>query len=40
MKRDEPRELRHEPVPGYRTAFSIIFAISTLYLALIFIKTL
>ena len=40
MKHDEPHELKHEPVPGYRAAFYIVFAVSTLYLALIFIKTL
>lgn len=37
---DEKMELSHEPIPGYRTAFYIIFAISVAYLALIFIKTL
>ena len=30
-------ELGHDPVPGYRTAFYIIFAISFIYLAVIFI---
>ena len=40
MKKHEPKELKHDPVPGYRTAFYIVFALSTLYLALIFIKTL
>ena len=33
-------ELSHEPVPGYRPAFYIIFAISVAYLALIFFKTM
>lgn len=37
---DEKMELSHKPIPGYRTAFYIIFAISVAYLALIFIKTL
>lgn len=30
--------LAHTPVPGYRTAFYIIFAISLIYLAVIFIS--
>ena len=29
--------LGHEPVPGYRPAFYIIFAISLIYLTIIFI---
>jgi len=33
-------ELSHEPVPGYRTAFFIVFAVSVAYLALIFIRTM
>ena len=33
----EIMELAHEPVPGYRAAFYIIFAISLIYLAVIFI---
>ena len=37
---DEKMELSHEPQPGYRTAFYIIFAISAVYLALIFIRTM
>ena len=35
---EERKELSHEPVPGYRPAFYIIFTVSLLYLALIFIK--
>jgi hypothetical protein len=37
---DEKMELSHEPVPGYRTAFYIIFAVCAAYLALIFIRTM
>ena len=33
----ERQELRHDPVPGYRTTFYVIFALSLAYLALIFI---
>jgi hypothetical protein len=35
---DEKMELRHEPVAGYRAAFYIVFAVSLLYMAIIFIK--
>ncbi len=31
--------LAHEPVPGYRTAFWIIFGLSVLYLAVIFFNS-
>jgi hypothetical protein len=34
----EIMELAHTPVPGYRAAFYIIFAISFIYLAVIFIS--
>ena len=34
---DELMELAHKPVPGYRTAFYIIFALSLIYLTIIFI---
>ncbi|WP_158414012.1 hypothetical protein [Geoalkalibacter subterraneus] len=37
QNKDEPRKiLAHEPVPGYRTAFWIIFALSLFYLAIVF----
>jgi len=36
-KDEEIMELGHDPVPGYRPAFYIIFAISFIYLAVIFI---
>ena len=35
----EKKELSHEPVPGYRLAFYIIFGMSLAYLALIFLKS-
>jgi len=37
---DEKMELSHEPQPGYRTAFFIVFAVSVAYLALIFIRSM
>ena len=36
----EIRELKHEPEPGYRAAFYIIFTVAILYLAFIFLKAL
>ncbi len=37
---DEPlHELKHDPVPGYRKAFVIAFAIMALYLAAILISS-
>jgi hypothetical protein len=38
MHDQELKELKHDPVPGYRPAFFIIFCISLIYLAMIFIK--
>jgi hypothetical protein len=38
--KEEKMELSHDPVPGYRTAFYIIFAVSLAYLALIFFRTM
>ena len=35
---EELKELKHEPVPGYRPAFYVVFAISLLYLIIIFLK--
>lgn len=36
----ENMELRHDPVPGYRVAFFITFAIGVVYLSLILYYTL
>jgi hypothetical protein len=36
---EEVMELKHDPEPGYRTAFYIALAAASLYLALIFLKT-
>lgn len=37
MKQEkEIRELKHEPEPGYRAAFYIVFAAAVLYLAMIY----
>ena len=38
MNDRELKELNHDPAPGYRPAFFIIFGISLIYLAMIFIK--
>ena len=38
MPEKEIRELRHEPVPGFRPAFFVIFGISLVYLIIIFLK--
>ena len=38
MNDQELKELKHDPVPGYRPAFFIIFGLSLIYLAMIFIK--
>ncbi len=35
---EEKKVLAHEPVPGYRPVFFVIFAVSVAYLALIFLK--
>jgi len=34
----EKMELSHQPVPGYRLAFYLVFAASMAYLTLIFIQ--
>ncbi len=34
---NEHDELKHEPVPGYRRAFHVVFAVAVLYLAYTFI---
>jgi hypothetical protein len=38
-EKEEKMELSHEPVPGYRPTFYIIFAVSLIYLAIIFIRS-
>lgn len=35
----EKKELDHDPVPGFRPAFYIIFAVCLTYLVIIFVKT-
>ena len=37
-KDEEIMELGHDPVPGYRPAFYIIFAIAFIYLVVIFVR--
>ncbi|MFQ5587160.1 MAG: hypothetical protein ACE5GF_10145 [Thermodesulfobacteriota bacterium] len=39
-EKKEIMELSHDPVPGYKPAFYIIFAIFVIYLAVIFARTL
>lgn len=39
-QKDEGKKiLAHEPVPGYRTAFWVIFGLSVFYLAVIFFNS-
>ncbi|MDF1578651.1 MAG: hypothetical protein RQ753_04900 [Desulfurivibrionaceae bacterium] len=38
-EKEEKMELGHDPVSGYRPAFYIIFAVSLIYLAIIFIRS-
>lgn len=40
MKKAEFQELRHEPVPGYRTVFAVVLAAACVYLALIVLWSL
>lgn len=37
---EELMELKHDPVPGYRTVFYVIMTIACLYLAFIIFNTL
>ncbi|WP_269719587.1 hypothetical protein [Desulforapulum autotrophicum] len=37
---EEKQELSHDPVPGYRPVFLVVFAISVIYLAIVFLSTL
>ncbi len=36
-EKEELMELRHEPVPGYKKFFFIVFAVGVLYLAAVFV---
>jgi len=38
VKRKELQELKHDPVPGYRTVFFLAISIAILYLAFIFFR--
>ncbi len=38
VESEEKKELVHDPVPGYRTAFYIILVVAVIYLSWIFIK--
>jgi len=37
--KEEPQELHHEAVPGYKKIFLIVFVVFLLYLAVILINT-
>ena len=37
MQDKESMELKHDPVPGYRPVFYVIFGISLIYLIIIFL---
>ncbi len=37
---EEKMELGHDPVPGYRPAFFILFTLSALYLLLLFLRAM
>jgi hypothetical protein len=39
MHDQELKELKHDPVPGYRPIFFIIFGISLIYLIVIFLMS-
>lgn len=38
--REEKFELSHEAVPGYKPVFLVVFAVSLIYLAVVFASTL
>ncbi len=40
MMQEELKELRHEPVPGYKKVFFIIFTTAAVYLTVILLNTL
>lgn len=40
QEKDGKTELRHEPEPGYRTIFHVVFLIAVVYLAIIMAATL
>jgi len=37
MQDQELKELKHDPVPGYRPAFYVTFGISLVYLIILFL---
>lgn len=40
VKKEEIKELKHEPIPGYKTGFYIAFAVAVLYLGMIIFLSL
>jgi hypothetical protein len=39
QRSEERMELHHEAVPGYRTVFTVVFAVLTIYLAAVMMFT-
>lgn len=39
-ERDGRTELRHEPEPGFRTIFYVVFSIAVFYLVVIMLRSL
>jgi hypothetical protein len=39
MHDKELKELKHDPVPGYRPAFYIIFVLSLIYMIIVFLNS-
>jgi len=37
---EEKLELKHEAVPGYKPVFLVVFTLSVLYLAVVFISSI
>ena len=40
MEKKELQELSHDPVPGYKPVFWVVFLLSLLYLGFVFFKTM
>lgn len=36
---EEIHELKHDPIPGYKTIFSVVFAVFSIYLLVILFVT-
>jgi len=40
MEKKELQELSHDPVPGYKPVFFVVFALSLIYLGVVFFTTM